>query len=356
MCNLGSGRSFRGGSAGSRAARGVVRPVTPRARIAILTDDPGWHGRRLAARVRGARGRGTLRVARRLPRGPRGQPLGHRRSRLQGRGFPTGCSCARSRPGRFEQVTFRLAMLHALAEWGVPVYNSARAIERSVDKSMTSMLLRQAGHRDARDLGRRAGSERARRADARDRARATGSCSSRCSVPRARACGGSARGDDLPAAADYDGVYYLQRFVDAAPDEARDYRVFVIGGSAVAAMMRRGPGWVHNVAQGARCEAAAAGGRCLRARRARRARDRPGLRRASTSCAARDGAPVVIEVNGIPAWQGLQSVASIDIAARLAQDFVQRRRRGGGARRAASMSADRRAGVRSTRVCSMSRR
>jgi tetrahydromethanopterin:alpha-L-glutamate ligase len=40
--------------------------------------------------------------------------------------------------GSFEQVTKRLGVLHALRELGVPVYNDASAIERSVDKSMTS--------------------------------------------------------------------------------------------------------------------------------------------------------------------------------------------------------------------------
>ena len=50
---------------------------------------------------------------------------------------------------RFEQVTKRLGVLHALRELGVPVYNDARAIERSVDKSMTSLLLHAAGVPDA---------------------------------------------------------------------------------------------------------------------------------------------------------------------------------------------------------------
>src|SRR5690606_29043073 len=47
--------------------------------------------------------------------------------------------------GSFEQVTLRLGILHALRELGVPVYNDARAIERSVDKGMTSFLLHRAG-------------------------------------------------------------------------------------------------------------------------------------------------------------------------------------------------------------------
>ena len=47
--------------------------------------------------------------------------------------------------GSLEQITRRLGVLHALRDLGVPVYNDARAIERSVDKSMTSLLLRAAG-------------------------------------------------------------------------------------------------------------------------------------------------------------------------------------------------------------------
>ena len=47
--------------------------------------------------------------------------------------------------GSFEEVTRRLGVLHALRELGVPVWNDARAIERCVDKSMTSFLLARAG-------------------------------------------------------------------------------------------------------------------------------------------------------------------------------------------------------------------
>ena len=47
--------------------------------------------------------------------------------------------------GTLEQITFRLGILHALRESGVRVWNDARAIERCVDKSMTTFLLHQAG-------------------------------------------------------------------------------------------------------------------------------------------------------------------------------------------------------------------
>ena len=47
--------------------------------------------------------------------------------------------------GSFEAITKRLGVLHALADLGVVVWNDARAIERCVDKSMTSFLLARAG-------------------------------------------------------------------------------------------------------------------------------------------------------------------------------------------------------------------
>src|SRR6202046_2765848 len=47
--------------------------------------------------------------------------------------------------GSFEAITKRLGVLHALAKLGIVVWNDAPAIERCVDKSMTSFLLARAG-------------------------------------------------------------------------------------------------------------------------------------------------------------------------------------------------------------------
>jgi tetrahydromethanopterin:alpha-L-glutamate ligase len=92
----------------------------------------------------------------------------------------------------------------------------------------------------------------------------------------------------------------------------------------VAAMIRRGKSWINNVSQGATCEAAEL------------ADDLRGL--AEGACRAlhmdyagvdlirdRDGLAQVVEVNGIPAWKGLQSVSRINIAQHLADDFLERR-------------------------------
>src|SRR5438046_3681010 len=49
--------------------------------------------------------------------------------------------------GSLEQIVFRVDALHTLEERGIPVINSPRTIERTVDKLWTTALLEQAGLR-----------------------------------------------------------------------------------------------------------------------------------------------------------------------------------------------------------------
>ena len=113
-------------------------------RIAIMTDETGWHTRQLQAalRARGASGRCIDLADCHIDTAQSWHGLvipGF------GRQLPDAALVRGIAGGSFEQVTKRLGVLHALRELGVPVYNDARAIERSVDKSMTSLLLHAAG-------------------------------------------------------------------------------------------------------------------------------------------------------------------------------------------------------------------
>ena len=54
----------------------------------------------------------------------------------------------------------------------------------------------------------------------------------------------------------YGSLAYLQRFIPALTSPGFDWRVLVVGGRAVTAMRRVSSDWIHNVAQGARCEPA----------------------------------------------------------------------------------------------------
>jgi len=113
-------------------------------RIAIVTEEPGWHGAELlrALEARNAEVRFvSLRECRlELARAGSGIVVPGFEDRL-----PDGVIVRDVPGGTLEQVVLRLDLLHALRELGVPVYNDARAIERTVDKGMTSLLLQHAG-------------------------------------------------------------------------------------------------------------------------------------------------------------------------------------------------------------------
>jgi RimK family alpha-L-glutamate ligase len=105
-------------------------------------------------------------------------------------------------------------------------------------------------------------------------------------------------------------VYYLQ---EALPHEGRDLRAFVVGDRIVAAAWRCADGWRTNVSQGARVESAVVPPEwhelCVRAAQAVAA-EYAGV----DLLPLPDGRVFVLEVNGIPGWQGLQSVTDVDVA------------------------------------------
>ncbi|MCX8003599.1 MAG: RimK family alpha-L-glutamate ligase [Burkholderiaceae bacterium] len=303
-----------------------MRPL----RVAIFTDERGgWHSARLLAalRARGAQGRCVNLAACRFDTGRSAHGLV-----IPGFGdaLPDAAIVRGIAAGTFEQVTARLGILHALRELGVAVYNDARAIERSVDKAMTSFLLHRAGVPTPRAWAGE--SEAAARREVM-RAQAAGAAlvlkplfgSQGKGVTRVGRVG--RRNVALPSLARFAGYAYLQQYVDGGTDY--DWRVFVIGGTAVAAMRRVSRHWVRNVAAGARCEAAPLSGAVAAAADlAQRAAAALGLDYAGVDLLPdADGRPWVIEVNGVPAWRGLQSVCAFDIAARLVDDLLDRRLR-----------------------------
>ncbi len=286
-------------------------------RIALLSEDRGWH----AERLRRAFARRDC-VVRQVSLARCGIDLAGHTAGLHLPGFaarlPDGVFVRGVPGGTLEQVVLALDVLHALQAVGVPVYNSARAIEKSVDKGMTSLLLHHAGVATPPTW---VSAERSRAEAVWRRERAAGQ---RLVIKplfgsQGRGLRRLSRRDRLPPAAEYQGVYYLQRYLDGGGD----WRVFVINGKAVASMRRTGRGWINNVAQGARCVAVV--------------NDRELEQTAETAVAAvgmdyagvdlmRDAGGVlqVIEINSIPAWKGLQSVCGVDIAQALVDDFCAR--------------------------------
>ncbi|HUL10402.1 MAG TPA: RimK family alpha-L-glutamate ligase [Candidatus Acidoferrum sp.] len=290
-----------------------------RPRIAIFVDDADWHTRRLK---RAFAAQGAEAVS--LSLSDSGFAIGGDGHGLRLPGFgetlPDGVFVRTISAGSFEQVTMRLGVLHALRELGVPVHNDARAVERCVDKSMTSFLLHKNGIATPATWSIESAAEARRvvRAEARP---------GRPLVLKPL-FGSQGRGlrliegvTALPPAEEVAGVYYLQRFVRGRAPGWRDWRVFVIGDRAVAAMIRHGTHWRTNAAQGARCEGVPASGDLARlaiAATAAVGADYAGVDIVQDA----DGRYLVLEVNSMPAWAALQRVTAVDIAGALAANLM----------------------------------
>jgi ribosomal protein S6--L-glutamate ligase len=223
--------------------------------------------------------------------------------------------------GSLDQIIYRVDALHWIEKRGIPVMNSPRAIERSVDKFYTTALLQQSGLPTPETVV----CENV--ADAMAAALAMGDVV-------VKPLFGS-MGHGMMHVSDPDvafrvfktleqlrAVFYVQRAIDHG---GRDVRVFVIGGRVIAAIERRASGndWRTNVARG---------GSALPFELPRDWEDL--ALSAATAVGAdyagvdllpsRDGRVFVLEVNGIPGWRALQQATGIDIAAAIV-DCLERR-------------------------------
>ncbi|MDY0748804.1 RimK family alpha-L-glutamate ligase [Paucibacter sp. R3-3] len=296
-------------------------------RIAIFTDETGWHTRQLQAalRARGAVGRCIDLADCHIDTTAAWHGLAIPGF---GRELPAAALVRGIAGGSFEQVTKRLGVLHALRELGVPVYNDARAIERSVDKSMTSLLLHAAGVPTPPTWATESPAQ-AQRIVMRESAAGH-------ALVLKPLFGSQGKGLQLIGQVDgvhhplpdlskgYGGLAYLQRFIPPATEPGYDWRVLVVGGRAVTAMRRVSAHWVHNVAQGARCQPAPL--TQALAQRAEAAAAALDMDYAGVDLMpAAGGAIQVIEVNGVAAWQGLQRVTGFNIAQAIVDDLLDRK-------------------------------
>jgi len=279
-------------------------------KVAILSARTGWHTDELQ-RALVARGH---------------TPVLHRYEALQARlgGAPRLTSegtslldvdavLARIIPsGSLEQIIFRVDTLHWLEDRGVPVVNRPAAIERSVDKFSASARLQEAGLPTPHTVVCET------TAAAMDAIRAMGDVVIK---PLFGSMGhGLVRVSDpeigfrvVRTLEQLRSVFYVQETID---HDGRDIRAFVVGDRVIGAIERRAPDgdWRTNVSRGGRPQATVldntAAALAVRAAQAIGA-DYAGV----DLLPARDGRLFVLEVNGIPGWQGLQKATGLDVAA-----------------------------------------
>jgi RimK family alpha-L-glutamate ligase len=238
--------------------------------------------------------------------------------------------------GSLEQIIYRVDALHWIEEHGVRVMNSPRAIERSVDKFYSDALLQEAGLPTPETVV----------CETTDEAMAA------VVAMLGRRCPGDGGGDviikpifgsmghGIVRVSDPDvafrvlrsleqtrPVFYVQRAVDHG---ARDVRVFVIGGTVAGAIERRAPkdDWRTNVSRGGSAVPfelpPAWESLALRAAAAIGA-DYAGV----DLLPSPDGTVFVLEVNGIPGWQGLQRATGVDVAGLIVEHLTARVRPSG---------------------------
>jgi tetrahydromethanopterin:alpha-L-glutamate ligase len=224
--------------------------------------------------------------------------------------------------GTLQQVITRLNMLHMLKMQGVYIYNDAKAIERTVDKGMTSFILKQHNIPTPATWV----------CESRQQAHAIieSQLQHQSALVIKPLFGSQGQGvrliqkhDAYPLPRDLfvDGVYYLQQKIETGAHNY-DYRVFIINNHAVATMQRSGEGWLHNVARGAQCTWVQDASIAMLAESAAKALniDYCGVDIIRDA----DGKLWVLEVNSIPAWRGLQSVCSANIAQLVVDDLIQK--------------------------------
>lgn len=220
--------------------------------------------------------------------------------------------------GSLEQIIYRVDALHRLEDRGVRVMNSPRAIERTVDKFWTSALLEQCGIPTPDTIVCETPEE------AFTAFRELGDVIVK---PLFGSMGlGMVRVSDEEMAfrvfktiEQIRGVYYLQRAIE---HEGRDIRALVVGGRVLAAIERRSPGWRTNLSRGGTaCPIPLSDAWCALAVRAAAA---VGAEYAGVDLLpARDGTVYVLEVNGIPGWQGLQEATGVDVAGALVDQLAR---------------------------------
>ncbi|MDZ7736041.1 MAG: RimK family alpha-L-glutamate ligase [Gammaproteobacteria bacterium] len=297
-------------------------PVQSKPGSRSVTDDPGWHGRELRQAL-AARGFGSGFVSLTDCRLEPGREPVDTVLPGFGRELPAGVFVRGVPGGSLERVILRLDILHALEMLGVPLMNTPRVIERTVDKGLSSLLLARAGLPTPPTW--------VCESDAQARAIVRRELAAGHRLVGKPLFGSQGEGlqlfDDTSSIIAHaelsGGAYYLQRFIERAPGDWSDIRVFVIGGRAVAAMTRRGEHWITNRAQGARCEALP-----VDAQLAQLAQD-------AAAVLGADYAGVdlmldinnklqLIEVNGIPAWWGLERATGVSIAPLLINALLAR--------------------------------
>jgi len=293
--------------------------------VAVIGEPNGWHVGRLLATLADRGHQGTLvgwadLAAELAPAQAQAEPRSSAAGRIIERFLPPALETAdlivvRGMPaGGLEEVVFRMDLLGRLADNGRPVVNSPRGLEIAIDKYLSLARMAAAGLPVPRTLV--AQSPTAIEAGWR-------SLGGDCVVKPL--FGSRGRGivristqeslasliDHASAARPNGAVAYLQEYL---PHDGWDVRILIVGNEAFSIRRFAPPGdWRTNVSLGGRPEAFQPPQAWVELARA-------AAQAVETEIAGvdllpdRDGRAVILEVNAVPGWRGLEAATGLNAA------------------------------------------
>jgi tetrahydromethanopterin:alpha-L-glutamate ligase len=284
--------------------------------IVIFNDTHGWHSKQLVEALSPYNIKVTLADLAQC-RIDLDQPTGLYIPGLKNK-LPDAIMVRGIAPGTLEQITLRMDVLHTFAELGIPVFNSAKAIEHTVDKARTSLRLHLAGLATPKTW--------ACENEVVAHQIASQQLSQGYSLVIKPLFGCQGKGlKKVTSLAEFENIkpvgqaFYLQHYIPPyQPKQWQDWRLMVVEGKVCAAMSRRSKHWITNFSQGAECFPASINSDmanlAIQACKAVNA-DYAGV----DIIRMKNGQYTILEVNSVPAWKGIFQATGIDVASHLAK-------------------------------------
>lgn len=210
--------------------------------------------------------------------------------------------------GTAEQVFYRMDALRRLEDIGVKVINPARSIEKAVDKYYTSALLEEAGINTPRTIVTESFSDAMKAFKELDGDVIVKPLFGSLGMGITRISDEDVAYRVFRALEMTKSVYYIQEFI---PHGGRDIRVFIIGDQVVASMLRVSDDWKTNISSGGKAKSYTPSEEVIEM--SLRAAEKLGLIYTGVDLIETEEATYMIELNSTPGWEGLQSVADVDI-------------------------------------------
>jgi RimK family alpha-L-glutamate ligase len=210
--------------------------------------------------------------------------------------------------GTAEQVFYRMDVLRRLEDMGILVINSARGIEKAVDKYYTSALLEEAKINTPTTIVTESFGEAMKAFKELGGDIIVKPLFGSLGMGITRVSSEDVAYRVFRALEMTKCVYYLQKFI---PHGGKDIRVFTIGDQVMASMLRVSDNWKTNISSGGKATPYTPSEKEVKI--SLKASRKLGLEYSGVDIIKTENDYYVIELNSTPGWEALQSVSELDI-------------------------------------------